>query len=548
VPHIQGIQRDAVLLFPSSLDEYITDDNPVRFIDAFVDELDLHDLGFLRALPNPMGRPAYAPGDLLKLYIYGYLNRIRSSRLLERESQRNIEVIWLLKKLTPDFKTIADFRKNNLRAIKDVCRCFTLLCKELDLFGGELVAIDGCKFKAVNNYTRNFTDKRFERVLRELDEAIAGYLQELQNQDAQEQALPPVVKDLQIRIERLRTRKAEYERLRHQLQQSTETQLSLTDPDSRAMVTARGTVVGYNVQFTTDAKHKLIVDHEVTNDVTDQNQLAAMALRAKEVFGVERLDALADSGFYDGEQIKACIDAGITPWVPKPHTSRNQQQGLFTKDDFSYLADQDSYRCPSGAELTYRFSTVEDGRPQRYYASPACGSCPIRAQCTRSQKNGRRITRWEHEGLLDAMAERIRSDRAFMRRRKTIVEHPFGTMKRGMQQGDFLLRGLGKVAGEMSLTVLTYNLKRVLTLLGVPKLLAALREGRLEQAVQQLDRAGTQHLYWKCLYDCMKRAIRCGIRGQVLNQAQWPIKAPATFHTVSAWSRRRFAAPRSVAF
>jgi len=314
------------------------------------------------------------------------------------------------------------------------------------------------------------------------------------------------------------------------------------------MVTARGTVVGYNVQFTTDAKYKLIVDHEVTNDVTDQNQLSAMALRAKEVFGVERLDALADSGFYDGEQIKACIDAGITPWVPKPHTSRNQQQGLFTKDDFSYLADQDSYRCPSGAELTYRFSTVEDGRPQRYYASPACGSCPIRAQCTRSQKNGRRITRWEHEGLLDAMAERIRSDRAFMRRRKTIVEHPFGTMKRGMQQGDFLLRGLGKVAGEMSLTVLTYNLKRVLTLLGVPKLLAALREGRLEQAVQQLDRAGTQHLYWKCLYDCMKRAIRCGIRGQVLNQAQWPIKAPATFHTVSAWSRRRFAAPRSVAF
>lgn len=482
MPHIQGVHRDAVILFPPTLDEYITAENPVRCIDAFVDELDLHALGFQRALANRLGRPAYAPGDLLKLYLYGYLNRIRSSRLLEREAQRNVEVMWLLKKLTPDFKTVADFRKDNLEPLKQVCRTFTLLCKELDLFGGELIAIDGCKFKAVNNYERNFTAERLARVLQEVDTRIDTYLAELNQADSKTPPAPQLAHYLTEKLARLRERKAHYQALSEQLQHSEDSQISLTDPDCRSMVERHKTIVGYNVQFATDAKHKLIVDHEVTNAVTDQHQLAPLAERAKAILGVETLDALADRGYYDGEQIKSCVEAQITPWVPKPHTSRNQKHGLFTKADFVYDAEQDSYECPAGATLTYRFSTVEDGRPQRYYATPACGSCPLRARCTRNQK-GRRITRWEHEGILDSMAERIRTNRAVMRQRKEIVEHPFGTIKRGMQQGDFLMRGLRKVRAEMSLTVLAYNLKRVITILGVSKLLQAIRDGQLKQAI-----------------------------------------------------------------
>jgi transposase len=296
MPHIQGVHRDAVILFPPTLDEYITAENPVRCIDAFVDELDLHALGFQRALANHMGRPAYAPGDLLKLYLYGYLNRIRSSRLLERESQRNVEVMWLLKKLTPDFKTIADFRKNNLEPLKQVCRTFTLLCKELDLFGGELIAIDGCKFKAVNNYERNFTSERLSHLLQAVDTRIEAYLAELNQADAQTSPVPQLVGYLEEKLARLRERKEHYQALSEQLQQSEQTQISLTDSDSRSMIERHKTMVGYNVQFATDAKHKLIVDHEVTNAVTDQHQLAPIAQRAKTILGVDSLNALADRG------------------------------------------------------------------------------------------------------------------------------------------------------------------------------------------------------------------------------------------------------------
>jgi transposase len=470
MPHIQGASRDIVLLFPPSLDEYITDENPVRFVDAFVDQLDLQALGFTRAIASPLGRPAYHPADLLKLYLYGYLNHVRSSRLLERETHRNVEVMWLLKKLTPDFKTIADFRKDNLQPLRNVCRAFTLLCKELDLFGGDLVAIDGSKFAAVNNRSRNFTSKKLERTLLEIDAKIAAYLSELDSQDAERLARGEQRGNLQEKLAALQGRRAQYLLYQQALAESGATQLSLTDPDCRSMPVAQGTVVGYNAQVAVDAKHKLIVEHELTTAVTDQHQLSAVALRAKETLGVETLEVVADTGYYDGEEVKACLEAEITPYVAKPHTSRNQKQGLFTKADFLYDAQQDSYRCPAGAVLTYRFSTVEDGRPQRYYATSACGSCTLRAQCTRNKK-GRRITRWEDEGLLDAMAERVRARPDIMKQRKQIVEHPFGTMKRTMNQGYFLLRGLDKVRVEMSLTVLAYNLKRVVTILGVRRLL-----------------------------------------------------------------------------
>ncbi len=478
MPHIQGADRHAVIQFPPVLDDYIAPDNPVRVIDAFVDHLDLQALGFTRAVAARTGRPAYHPGDLLKLYVYGYLNRTRSSRLLEREAHRNIEVMWLLKQLAPDFKTIADFRKDNLVPIRSVCREFSLLCKELDLFGGELVAIDGSKFKAVNNRTRNFTPKKLERTLAEIDAKITGYLAELDTQDAAEPAAAEPIRDLQAKIARLQERQQQHVAYQQELAASGATQLSLTDRDCRSMPVAQGTEVGYNVQTAVDAKYKLIVEHEVTNEVTDRAQLARMATQTQQLLGVDTLDVVADVGYYDGAEVQTCLDTGIMPYVAKPHTSRNQKAGLFTKADFVYDPQQDAYRCPAGATLTYRFTADEAGRLTRYYATPACGSCPIRKQCTRSATEGRRITRWEHEGRLDAMAERVRGNPQVMKQRKQIVEHPFGTIKRSMNQGYFLLRGLPKVRAEMSLTVLAYNLKRVLNMLGVERLLEVVIQRR----------------------------------------------------------------------
>lgn len=440
---------------------------------GYPDQLDLQALGFKRAVAAPTGRPAYHPADLLKLYIYGYLNRVRSSRLLERETQRNVAVMWLLKKLRPDFKTIADFRKDNLQAIKAVCREFTLLCKELGLFGGELVAIDGSKFKAVNSRARNFTQQKLARALERIEAKIETYLADLNQQDQQEVAdSPSAAADLQTKIAQLQARQAQYVALQEQLEQSGETQLSLTDPDSRSMPLRTGTDVCYNVQTAVDAKHKLIVEHAVTNDVTDQAQLAPMAQRAKDTLGVESLAAVSDQGYYDGPQVKACLEQGITPYVPKPQTSANKKQGLFTKADFHYDRTRDSYWCPGGAELTYRFQTLEHRRDVKYYATPACSTCPIKPQCTRN-KEGRRITRWVDEDLLDTMAERVRDNPHLMQQRKELVEHPFGTIKRAMDQGYFLLRGLAKVGAELSLTTLAYNMRRVITILGVPAMIAA---------------------------------------------------------------------------
>jgi transposase len=476
MPHIHGAPRDEVLLFPPSLDEYITNDNPVRFIDAFVDQLDLHQLGFLRAVASPLGRPAYHPSDLLKLYIYGYLNRLRSSRLLERETRRNVELIWLLKKLTPDFKTIADFRKDNLLPIQKVCREFTLLCKAVDLFGGELLAIDGSKFKAVNNRKRNFTAEKLANALEHIDEKIAEYLQALDTADSQAPTRPDLtVAVLQERIAQFRERKQEYEQVQQALLASGESQISLTDPDSRLMPVAMGVEVCYNVEVVVDSKHKLIVTHAVTTDVTDQDQLAPMATAAKALLDVEEVDAVADKGFYNGEQVKQCDAAAIHAYIAKPHTSRNQHKGLFTKDDFVYDTERDSYRCPHGEELTFRFETEQKGRATRYYATNACGSCPIKTGCTEN-KRGRRITRWADEQLLEAMAERVRAHPEIMKVRKELIEHIFGTMKRSMDQGYFLLRTRKKVAAEMSLTVLSYNIKRVIAIVGVKGLMAGLIE------------------------------------------------------------------------
>jgi transposase len=474
--YIRGTARNQVILFPEAVEDYITEDNPVRFIDAFVSSLNLNELGFARATPAETGRPAYAPGDLLRLYLYGYLNRVRSSRMLERETKVNLEVMWLLGKLAPDFKTIADFRRDNLAAIKGVCREFTLLCRKLKLFGGELVAVDGSKFKAVNNRRRNFNEARLTKAIKAIEEKIDGYLDELDQADADEPGPDepgPNATELREKIRTLQQRKAKYQALQEGLKESGAKQVSLTDKDARSMVMHHGsTEVGYNVQTAVDEKHQLIVEHEVTNDPTDHAHLAEMALRAKAMLEVEKLEVVADMGYYDGAEVKQCAEAGVTTYVPKPITSVNKKRGLFTKQDFSYEEEQDCYRCPAGEALTYRYESFEQGRLIRYYTTSKCRDCPLKAKCTTNAR-GRRITRWVDEKFLEEMARRVRARPELMRRRQQLSEPPFGTIKRAMGHGYFLMKGLNQVGAEMSLTVLSYNIKRVINIIGVKKLIAA---------------------------------------------------------------------------
>ena len=471
--YIEGTSRYQSVLFPESLDEYITQDNPVRFLDAFVDGLRVEELGFGHSVPEVTGRPPYDPRDLLKLYGYGYLNGIRSSRKLERECGRNVEVMWLVRKLRPDFKTIADFRKDNRQAFKGVFRQFTVLCQGLDLFGGELVAIDGSKFKAVNSTDRTFSRAKLEKKLQEIDEKIEGYLQEMDRADQEEGDLPGVsVEGLKDTIEKLTARKGRYEEWLRELERSGESQISLTDPESRLMPkTPRGDV-SYNVQVAVDGKHHLMVEQDVTNAVIDSSQLFAMAKRAKDILGTEQLSVVADMGYYHGDEIKACEETGITAYIQKPNTSANTKLGLFGKEQFVYDAAQDCYRCPAGEQLRYHFETEELGRRIRYYWTTACSRCQMKPRCTRN-KEYRRITRWVHEDLLERMEERVKANGEVVKQRKQMVEHPFGTIKFWNDQRHFLMRGLEKVRAEFSLSALAYNMKRAINIVGVRGLVAA---------------------------------------------------------------------------
>jgi len=472
--YIEGMSREQKLLFPDVIDDFISQDNPVRFIDAFVDNLDFDELGFLKSQLAPTGRPPYHPGDLLKLYIYGYLNRIRSSRRLEKETHRNVEVMWLLRKLKPDFKTIADFRKENVKAFKKVFRQFTLLCRGLNLFGGELIAIDGSKFKAVNSKQRNFTKAKMKKALKRIDEKIEQYLSELDASDEVETDVhKPTAEELKEKIRQLKQRKDRYSNLHNEMEANAESQVSLTDPESRSMPKSPKVDVGYNVQTAVDDKHKLIVEQDVTNAVTDVDQLSCIAIEAKKALGVDQMKVVADMGYYHGDEIKVCVEAGIQPYISKPLTSANRKLGLYGKEEFTYDPRKDCYRCPAGQELSYRFDTVELGRHIRYYMTTACRSCQIRAQCTRN-KEGRRITRWVHEHILEKMEQRVQSNSKLMKKRKQIVEHPFGTIKHWNDQSYFLMRGLEKVRAEMSLSALAYNIKRVVNILGVRKMIQAL--------------------------------------------------------------------------
>ncbi|MGA9210280.1 MAG: IS1182 family transposase [Terriglobales bacterium] len=470
--HRAGLDRSQTLLFPERLEDYIAAQNPVRFLDAFVGSLDLHALGFAKAHCADTGRPPYDPAVLLKLYLYGYLHRARSSRSLEAECQRNVEVIWLTGKQTPDFKTIADFRKDNLKALQAVCRQFTLLCRKLELFGGELLAIDGSKFAAVNARDQNFNAAKLKDLIARADARLAEYLAQLDRADTTEPAGAALSqKELEEKIAALRERRDWHEELLGQLDEE-QKQISVTDPDTRKMPAAHGTVVGYNAQLAVDAKHKLIAAADVTNEVTDLRQLADVALEAKANLELKAADVVADAGYYNAAEVSRCVERGLTPYIPKSDTSANTARGLFGKSQFRYDAAQDVYVCPAGAELTYRFATYELGRELRYYRASGCNQCALKGRCTRNKAN-RTITREENEHLMEAMAERMKRQPEKFKLRKTLAEHPFGTIKRWFGYTHFLLKGLVKVRCEWSLTTLAYNLKRVLNLVSFEKLMAA---------------------------------------------------------------------------
>ena len=472
--YITGHDRSQLLLLPEAVDDYVGSDNPVRFIDAFVDGLDLAAAGFGRVEPKVTGRPGYAPADLLKLYIYGYLNRVRSSRRLEAETHRNIEVIWLLRHLKPDFKTIADFRRDNRNAFRQVFREFVLLCRQLDLFGRELLAVDGTRIKAVNNKDRNFTRASLTQFIKAADAKLEDYLQRLDKSDATESATGGSrVKNLAEKIAAIRERRERHKDMLAELDQTGESQISLTDPDSRAMAAHTHVAVGYNVQIAVDAKHKLIVEQQVTNQVVDMGLLAQTAEPAKEVLGVERIAVVADRGYFKIEDIEACEKAGIDPYVPRPQRGPSVRAGLFRKDEFRYDPTSDSFLCPAGQRLhPYSSSLMRGLKKINYRNSQACRDCPIRSQCTGNQF--RSVSRLENEAVLDRMQARIAQRPDILDQRRETVEHPFGTIKQWMNQGAFLMRGLEKVRGEFSLTALAYNLRRVLNIVELPKLIAAL--------------------------------------------------------------------------
>ena len=472
-----GADRGQSTLLPECLDEWIDESNPVRAVDAFVDALDLGKLGFEGVVPEVTGRPSYHPSALLKLYIYGYLNRVQSSRRLEREAGRNLEVIWLLGRLVPDDKTIADFRKDNGSAIRKVCAQFVALCRDLGLLSKASVAIDGSKFKAVNNRDRNFTRAKVERRRAQLEESVARYLSQLDTADLQEpsEALAAKTAHLKEKLAKLESEMQRLTAMEKQMLASPDQQISLTDPDSRSMATSgRGSgVVGYNVQVAVETEHHLIVTHEVTNSGSDRAQLANICHQAREALGVDKLEAVADRGYYNSTEIKACDDAGVAVTLPKPMTSGAKSDGRFGKQDFVYNAAEDVYRCPAGEKLGYRMTTEQDGKMMRRYWTNACPNCLLKSKCTTG--NERRIPRWEHEHVLEAAQKRLDENPQAMRTRRETVEHPFGTLKMRMGATHFLMKRLPKVATEMALHVLAYNLTRVMNIVGVKPLLAAIQ-------------------------------------------------------------------------
>jgi transposase len=473
---IEGVGRDQTTLFPERLDDWISEDSLVRVVDLFVDQLDLAGLGFPRHAPARTGRPGYHPAVLLKLFIYGYLNRISSSRRLECEAGRNVELMWLTGRLVPDHKTIADFRRQNGAAIRKTCAKFVDLCRRVGVLRGEVVAVDGSKFKAVNNRDRNYTKGKIANRLAHLEAEVGRYIEEADRIDRQETGAARAKRAAHL-TDRYHRIQQEIERLLaldEALADTPDGQISLTDPDARAMATRaqHSGHVGYNVQSIVDAETHLIVTHEVTNQGHDRDLLAKMATQAKAVLQREDMHILADKGYFSALEILSCYRAGITATVPRSDTSGARSKGHFVKADFAYDNQADIYRCPAGQALIYRTTSEQQGLQMRRYWTNACKACALKSRCTTGHE--RRVSRWEHEHLVEASNARRRSPSAPMSVRRSTVEHPFGTIKSWVGPCHFLTRRLRGVRTEMALNVLAYNIKRMIALVGIKGLMAAI--------------------------------------------------------------------------
>ncbi|MEP6742612.1 MAG: IS1182 family transposase [bacterium] len=472
--YIKGSDRSQGVLLPQTVDEYVAESNAVRAIAAFLERLDFVKLGFVRAQAAETGRPGYDPRLLMGLYLWGHLNGLCSSRKLARECQRNLEVIWLCEQLHPDFKTIADFRVANAVGIKGVMVEFRRWCLAAGLYGKEIVAVDGSKFKAVNSKQRNYTGEKLKKLLARERAKITEYLEAMDAADAAEaegEETELTAEQLKEKIAGLDRYLAEHEQLAQELNESGERQISLTDADAKLMKTARGSEVSYNVQTVVDSKLKLLVSYEVTNEGNDLGQLAVMAQAAQQALAVEELTVLADGGYYEGNALKECEEAGLVTYVPQPQSGAAKHRRVFANQRFRYDAERDVYSCPQGEELTFRHVKKKNGKQYQIYKTKACNGCPLRAQCTTS-KYGRKILRWVDQEVLERQQARNRGRPELLKLRKTLAEHPFGTIKGSMNQGRFLLKGIHKVGIEFGLTVLSYNFKRVLNHLGVEKMLA----------------------------------------------------------------------------
>lgn len=470
--HVSGHSRHQTTLFPETLDDFISGEHPVRVIDAFVDGLALAELGFGKVEAEATGRPPYWPGDLLKLYVYGYLNQVRSSRRLEREAQRNVEVMWLTKRIRPAFKTIADFRKEHAEAIVGVCRAFVGFCRKQALFGGEVLAVDGTKIWAVASRKQVLTAKKAAEITAAIDRRIGEYLAALDAADEQDEAEVPERVDVKAALEALKEQRGKLELEAKTLKESGAGHKVMSEPEAKLMRTARhGHQVAYNGQIAVDGQHKLIAAFDLVNDGNDHAQLYPMAVAGKQAVGAEQVNVVADTGYSNGEHGERCESDGITAMVPRPKTVNPEGEQYFTRDRFSYERESDSWRCPAGEMLTRR--KVSHTEQKYEYWSTACGGCVLKAQCTKAAK--RVIVRSFFEDAREAMHQRVMADPQWMKQRRELVEHPFSGIKWLMGLPRFLVRGLRKAKAELALSVLGYNLKRVINILGVPVLLKILR-------------------------------------------------------------------------
>lgn len=466
--HVAGDNRHQVTLLPESLEDFVAADHPVRVIDAYVDTLDLSALGFGKALTKETGRKPYDPADLLKLYVYGYLNRVSTSRRLERECQRNVELMWLLRRLHPDFKTIADFRKDNGAAIRGACRAFIEFCREAQLLSGEKVAIDGSKFKAAASLDQTFTRNQLARERARIEQQVQEYLERLDRADREQNGVELERDRVRQALERLGRRAQRLEEVQQAMDASGRNEYCRTEPEARLMRSGReGMVLGYNVQSAVDAETGLIVHHEVTDAQSDTNQLLPIAERAQAALGADRLEVLADAGYSNGEHLDSCERRGITATVPR-RIIPGSAAGFYQKSDFQYDAEQDCYRCPAGETL--RRTGQNKRRKLHLYARAGCDHCPLQPHCTKADTRG--VTRHFYEAAYARSEARLRADPSLMNQRMGIVERPFAVLKHLMMFRRFVCRGIKAASAEMSIAVLGYNLKQMIHRLGVPRLLA----------------------------------------------------------------------------